>query len=909
MIHLKLKSEYSFGRTYAKIDNLIAYLKEEGCVAAGLVDSNTWGHVSFHKACRAAGIKPLLGVEMFVLFDGVVKRMWFLARCAKGLQELYSFVSLSHAQMFMQQRGSVPVLYPENVKEMTWNIIKFAGDVIDGEFLKSIPCVIDYNPSSQILNIKKKQIAVEFDLLEVDTSDNSYIREEDHKVFEVLTGSLKKPTPQHILTSYEHKDSIQELCDDIDDYELPVAPMLTHDGNLELLCRQGSSVRFPAGLTEQYEKRLKHELEIIRKKNFESYFLIVSDLINFAKTRMLVGPGRGSSAGSLVCYLCGITEVDPIPPGLYFERFIDITRTDLPDIDTDFPDDKRHLIISYLKEKYGGEKIAQIGTVSTLQARSALALITKQLQIKDSSLWDLRAAIKTTLIDALDNTNAGLNFIQKFPHIRKIAEIEGHVSHSGKHAAGVLLSNADIKDFCALDSTGIAHVDKHAAESIGLLKVDVLGLRTLTILEQSNVKLDWYNLHLDDKKTFGLLNSQQMCGIFQLDGNAARKISKSIHFRDIDDICDVIALARPGTLDSGIAELYTKRSQGGLRDPINPIVDSLLDATYGLPIYQEQTLAIVREIGCFSWEDTNAFRKGIGKSLGHDFINSFFERFEKGAESMGLQKKEILKVWSLICEMGGYQMNKSHTYSYAIIAYWTAYLKANHPLDFLRSTLINQKNEDGSLEILREMTRNGIKFKPFDADESEITWSTKNNILFGGYTSLKGVGDIKAKKLVEKRNSTGLSESDKLFLSKCDNLFSDLFPLKNKYCGYYCQSNPKGLSRPASMTEHLEGVPHGEERIFIASLIKKTLRDRNEPDLLLKRNGAVEKGATKFVDARFKDDSGEISGRISHKDFSNFGTFGKDFLDLPLNCELLIKAVFYNGFRFAFIKRWRRLDE
>jgi DNA polymerase III alpha subunit len=907
MIHLKLKSEYSFGRTYAKVDDLILHLKENNCSVAGLVDNNTWGHVPFHNACREAGIKPLLGVELFVVFDNVPKRMWFLARDSLGLKELYSFVSLSHTQLFFTQRGQISVLYPENILEMSIRIIKFSGDVVDGAFLKAIMAVIDYNPSSQILNFKKQQLASQYNFFEVSTSDNSFIKESDYQTYEVLTASLKKNTPQHILEDYSFKEEIQELCDDIDDYDLPVAPILTTPGDLEQLCRQGISFRFPEGFPQVYQDRLNHELKVIKSKNFSSYFLIVSDLIRFAKTKMLVGPGRGSSAGSLVCYLCGITEVDPIPPDLYFERFIDVTRNDLPDIDTDFPDNKRHLVIDYLKVKYGEDKIAQIGTVSTLQARSALALICKQLSINDSLVWDLKASIKTTLIDALDNTPAGHSFIKKHPVVREIAKIEGHVSHTGKHAAGVLLCHSDIKDFCVIDKAGIAHIDKHSADKLGLLKVDILGLRTLAILEDSGVNIDWYNLPLDDKKTFKLLNKKLFSGVFQLDGKSARKISKDINFRDINDLCDVIALARPGTLDSGIADLYVKRSLSGLKDPINPLLGSILDSTYGLPIYQEQTLAIVREIGQFTWEDTNAFRKGIGKSLGHEFIASFFEKFQSGARYIGLIDSEILKVWNLICEMGGYQMNKSHTYCYAVVAYWTAYLKANFPLEFLASTLRHQKDEEASLDILKEMTKTGVEFRSFDPEKSELTWCAKEGVLFGGYTSLKGIGEIKAKKLVEKRNSTGLTSSDISFLSKCIDPFCNLFPLKTKYSSYYSSENLHSLSRSVSMIDEFENVPHGEERIFIATLTKKVLRDKNDLDLLEKRNGVVEKGQTKFIDVKLKDDSGEISGRIPSKTYLNGG---EDFFqNIPLDSELLVKACFYNGFRFAFLTRWRRIDE
>lgn len=914
MIQFKIKTEYSFGETYAPIHRIIEKLKEQKCTSAAIVDSNTWGHIAWHKACRDAGIKPILGVELHVVFDEVPKRMFFIARTQRGLSELYQFSSRAHAQSIKTKTGMLPVLYRDDVRAITRNIIKFAGDVTDADFLGEIQAVIDISPASRVLNFKKKQIALDKTLLIINTSDNAYSFEEDRSTFEIMSSSNIKQTPQHILDEADGDDSY-ELDYDIDDYDLPSAPMIRASGSLEEICRAGIAKR-RLHWTDEYETRLKYELDLIRSKDFESYFIIVEDMVRYAKANMLVGPSRGSAAGSLVCYVAGITEIDPIPAGLYFERFIDVTRTDLPDIDLDFPDNKRQLVFDYMSEKYGDGKVAHIGTVSTYRARSALVQVCKALNISPKATGAIKASIidrpasdsryNLCLEDTFTQTDSGKSFIKEYPQAKAAALIEGHASHSGVHAAGLLISNDDIRNYATVDANGIAQIDKYSAEKLGLLKIDVLGLRTLTILEDSGVDIDWYNLPLDDAKTYDVFNQNLLCGIFQFEGGAMREISRQIKFSSLKEIDAVTALARPGPLESGVAKSYVARKNGGAYSAIHPLVEKHMRETYGLPIYQEQTLAIVREIGLFDWVETSAIRKAMSKSLGAEFFESYYKKFLVGAMSQDIKEQEARAIWELINSMGSWQMNRAHTYSYAVISYWTAYLKANYPLEFAAANLRNAKDEESAIMLLREMSNAGIKYCAFDVEKSELNWCVKNGELLGGFTALKGIGESKALKLIEARNNNALTEKQKNMLKCAENPYNDIFPLRTRYESYYSSLEPNIASKVYQICD-FDDISHDEERVFIAELLYKNQRNTNDEVNLKKRNGKMETGQLEYIDVKLKDDTGTIGGRISRWDYARIG---KDFMGgVQTGAHLLIRAKFFNKIRYAFIKKWRRLDE
>lgn len=926
MIQLRVRTEYSFGDTFAPIDRIIQRLKETGCTAAGIVDRSTWGHYRWFTACRAAGIQPLLGVELVVSDGEETPAMWFLANNTDGLSELYSWTSRAHRQTIQTRRGKVPRLYLDDVAEMSANIFKFAGEVLDERLIERVRPFLDLNPSSRVLNAKKMALSKKYNIPIVSTSDNAFVYENDFEIFELASGGGVKPSPQWILDKFEKDDEgtaqdIAELCSGL---ELPKAQMVRAPGNLEEICRAGIAFRkMEDRWTPEYEQRLQYELELIRSKDFESYFIIVSDMMYYAKQHMLVGPSRGSSAGSLVCYLARITEIDPIPPKLYFERFIDVSRTDLPDIDSDFPDNKRHMIFEYMAQKYGAENTSHIGTLSLFRPKSALIQVCKALRIPPVATAGVKIAMierssadsraNNCLEDTLKTTEPGKVLLAAYPQVEMATSLEGHASHTGVHAAGLLVCNEPITKFATVDANGIAQVEKGAAEALGLLKIDVLGLRTLGILEDSGVPIDWYNLPFDDDETYDVFNQGRLCGIFQFEGNALRAISSDIDFKSIVEIDAVTALARPGPFGGGVTEEYVKRKKGKQYTSIHPLVEKHMEETFGLPVYQEQTLAIVREIGKFDWKETSIIRKAMSKRMGKEFFDTYWEKFKVGAMSQGISEDEARDTWEMINSMGAWQMNRAHTYSYAVISYWTAYLKAHHPLEFAAANLRSAKDEDSAVELLREMTREGIEYTPFDADKSEANWSVKDGKLLGGFMALKGVGEAGAKKYIAARAAGNLSAKDREKLASCENIFNDIFPFRTKYEKYYCNPASCGVLTDKMYTiDELKALPaigHGEELVFMGEVIYKNARDANEDVNVKKRGGQVVNGQTQFADMRLRDDTGTLGCRIGRFDWFNFRNGdpgGKAFIDnVPEGAHLLVRAKFFNDIRFGFITKYK----
>jgi len=913
MIQLRIRTEYTFGQTYAPIDRVIATLKEQGCTAAGIVDQgSTWGHVRWFKKCKEAGIKPLLGVELVVADeDDTSPRMWFLAKNMEGLQELYRFSSKTFQQPLAGKRGNIPALRRSDVFNMSDNIIKFAGDITDEEFLKSVGAYADISPASRVLAMKKRSLGLPF----VGISDNAYSRPEDAATFEFIGGG-KKPTPQHILMELERPDIAQAIADSITLDALPKAPMIRAEGDLEALCREGIKFRKMEGIwNDVYEQRLMYELNLIREKDFVAYFIIVADLMRYAKQHMLVGPSRGSSAGSLVCYLARITEVDPIPPKLFFERFIDISRADLPDIDSDFPDNKRHMVFEYMAEKYGAENTAHIGTISVYRPKSALIQVCKKLNIPSAATAAVKVAMiergiadsraNNCLEDTLKTTDPGRKLVEMYPQVLVASQLEGHASHTGVHAAGLLVCNDKITNYCTVDANGIAHVEKGAAEELGLLKIDVLGLRTLGVLEDSGVPIDWYNLKFDDPETYRVFNEGRYSGIFQFEGSALRSIGGQVNFKSMVEIDAVTALARPGPFGGGVTEKYINRSKGEPYAAMHPLVEAQMSETYGLPVYQEQTMAIVKEIGKFDWKETSFIRKAVSKRLGKEYFDTFYAKFEVGALENGLSKEQSLEIWDLINSMGAWQMNKAHTYSYAVISYWTAYLKAHHPMEFAAANLRNAKDEDSAVGLLREMTKEGLKYVAFDIDKSEEHWAAKDGILYGGFMNLHGFGEAKAKKFVEARNAGALTQKMRDDVAAAKNIFADIFPLRTKYGHMYDDPAGNGLGGELYRVEQFDGSQTGS-CLMIGEIIYKNLRDINEDVNVKKRGGKVESGQPIFLDLRLRDDTGEILTRIHRFDYKQMGE--ELFNNVPVGAHLLVRLKMCRGIKFGIIQKWRRLD-
>lgn len=726
---LRCRTEFSFRQVYghvAKVADALAALKAP---AAGIVDPGTWGHVRWRKALNAHGIKPLFGTELVVAQpDGRKPVAWALAEDTRAF---YKFSTAAR-----QKEADIAALFGETRS----GVIRFAGAALTD------PDTFDYidlNPSSPLLQRAALRLHKATGKPLVITSDNAYPRREDYAAFMSIVGR-ERTTPQHLLAIKELREELRCLDDqsfalavsntfEVAERcasELPTAPIIHVEGDLRALAEQGKQRRLSLGhlssWPESYEARLQRELEAIELKQYDSYFLVVTDLISWAKERMLVGPGRGSSAGSLLCYLLGITEVDPIPHGLLFERFIDLTRKDLPDIDIDFSGTKREQCFEYLSNKYGSHNVARIGNVNTLKPRSVLAEVCKRFGIPDKERFDLlNVMIEYSsgdsrygkgLEDTLNNTDTGRKFMERHPKAAVMGDVENHAWHTGVHAAGVIVCNVPVDEYCTVGADGVAQLDKPDAEALNLLKIDALGLRTLGIIEDSGVVTadELYALKLDDPEVLDIFNQRKYTGIFQFEGQSQRTISAQVHVDSFIAVDHLTALARPGPLGGGATGKYIARKAG--TEPVtytHPALEELLHDTYGVVLYQEQVMRIVRDIGKFSWDETTVIRKAMSGRKGKEFFDRQGEKFIAGAAEDGIDPATAQAIWSEICNFGAWGMNKSVCFDQRVkLAHPNQFLGANPTIEEVykhyKESPSPWTRQRGAMPVLLSLQQDGV---------------------------------------------------------------------------------------------------------------------------------------------------------------------------------------------------------
>lgn len=530
MLNVRARTEYSFRKAYGPLSKVI-----EACEGdtIGIADSGTWGHVAFNNACRKAGKKPMFGVEIPVVGDPMAREkqpangMCFIAKNNTGLKEIYELVTRSTRKenFYYFNRLGYSDLF-----DVSDNVIITSGTHPEWGMLplaRKDDLYIEMNPMS---TRKALDFCESKGFKPIATSDNFFPSVKDKKAYEVLIGRNRtdRTKPMHILNEWELRSCLPWIADEAfsNTYEiasqcevdLPVAQMISFEKTKSLLqlCQEGAFQRDVDLYDEVYKSRLKRELDMIASKEFEDYFFVIADMINYAKQHMLVGPARGSSAGSLVCWLLGITDVDPIKHNLLFERFIDITRKDLPDIDIDFQDDRREMVIQYLRDKYGEEKVAHLGTVSRYKAKSTIAEVSKELGIPAWEVNDLKGAIierssgdsrsAFCILDTFNELDVGRQVLEKYPQMKIAAEMENHARHTGVHAAGIIVTEEPVHTYCSVShQSGAAMIDKKDAEDLNLLKIDALGLRTLSVLQDVLDQVGWkrdqlINFDLEDHR-------------------------------------------------------------------------------------------------------------------------------------------------------------------------------------------------------------------------------------------------------------------------------------------------------------------------------------------------------------------------------------------------------------------------
>lgn len=880
MIQLRVRTEFSFRQAFGSVNKVADALN---CTAAGIVDGGTWGHVRWQKALKERGIKSLFGTELAVTQpDGRKPTAWALA---EDTRQFYKFSTAAR-----QPETDIEALFAASR-----GVIRFAGAALtDPETFD----FIDLNPASPLQQRAALKLHAATNKPLVVTSDNFYPSKDDYAAF-MAFGGRERVTPQWLLNEQELRQHLKLLTDEqfsaaIENTKLIAeccagdlisAPLINVAGDLRALAAAGRDKRLVLGhlksWPQEYADRLERELVAIEAKEFESYFLVVADLVNWAKQRMLVGPGRGSSAGSLLCYCIGITEVDPIPHGLLFERFIDLTRKDLPDIDIDFSDAQRDECFTYLADKYGRQCVARIGNINTLKPRSVLAQVCKQFGIADKERFDLLNVLieyssgdsryGKGLEDTLANTDIGRGFMTRHPKAAVMGEIENHASHTGVHAAGVIVCNVPVDEFCTIGADGVAQLDKPDAETLNLLKIDALGLRTLGVIEDAGVVTadQLYALELDDPKVLSIFNQHKFTGIFQFEGQSQRTISAQVDVDSFRTVDHLTALARPGPLGGGATGKYINRKAG--LEPVtttHPKMDEMLADTFGVVLYQEQVMRIVREIGKFSWEDTTVIRKAMSGRKGKEFFDRQGEKFIVGAAQDGIDESTAKDIWNEICSFGAWGMNKSHTCAYAVISYWCAWMKAYHPLEYAAACLRNAKDDDQTMEILREITKEGVQYTPFDIDLSDVNWAVRDGKLVGGFLNLVGFGPAKAAAAVEQRR---IGKLDREKVLSATVKFSDLYPISKTYADLY--ANPENYGcRVGSVIYRADQLPEEGSVLFIGRVVEKELRDENETVRVARRDGRRLTGPTMFADFVLKDDTGiPIIGRIDRFKYEPLG--------------------------------------
>lgn len=528
-------------------------------------------------------------------------------------------------------------------------------------------------------------------------------------------------------------------------------------------------------------EQLKYEMKIIEDKDFIDYFLVVSDLVKYAKgARIPVGPARGSAAASLVCYLLRITEVDPTQfPDLVFERFLEPTRKDLPDIDLDFDSERRHEIRNYLVAKYGARQVSNVGTFSFYKSKNSLDDVArvhkipafevekiKELLLERSS-GDLRSS--ATIEDTVEMFDAAKDVVERYPQLRKAMDLEGNIKQFGVHAAGLIVSSSPIEDVMAVYERTVKDqvidavaVDKVDAERLNMLKLDILGLSTMTMISKALSEIDMdpqdlYDLPLDDEKVIDAFRANDVVGIFQFDGRAMRSVNAELQPDNFKEICDVNALARPGPLHNNASAEYIDVKRGR-KEPrtYHPLCDAITATTHHQIVYQEQIMRICGEIGGFDHTHRTTIRKIISHKHGEQEFNRWWELFRDGAVERGVPASTAKEIWGACITAGSYAFNVAHCIAYGMLAYWTMWLKTYHPEEFYAASL-NAYSSDKQLDLLRDAAKHGIEAIPPDPQRSGIQWATTGEgRLLAGFSQIHGIGGKTGDNIVAYRDEHGI---------------------------------------------------------------------------------------------------------------------------------------------------------
>ncbi len=819
IVHLHTRSCYSLLSSTISIDNLIKESKKLGFKSVSLTDVHTMhGAMEFYKKCKQEGLKPLFGLECSVSHQDEMMAVLILAKNDKGYQSLMKFSSilssgqafLSYEQINTAKNDLFIIVYGEGGIFESLCVNQDEKAVVDKlleikESISSFYLALSYQETSywKIRNAFLKKCCKGLDIQTVALNKIYYLKSEDEETFRILNGiklqktvldqSLLHIKGRYILSVeemqnlYEEEDLlntqyIADMCDVKMEFEKTTLPVfecqsgLSSKQYLSQLCIAGLRKRFENQTIPQiYVDRMKFELGIITSMNFEDYFLIVWDFIRYAKSKKIyVGPGRGSAAGSLVSYCLGITQIDPIEHGLLFERFLNPQRISMPDIDVDFPDDRRDEVIEYVKSKYGTEHIAHIATFGTLATKQVLRDVGRVLDIPLSKIdmicKSVPNALKMTLNRAMNESsrfnqiiNSSLAHIKLYEIARKLEGLPRHIS---VHAAGLVFSRKTLSEVLPImsfdENTYLTQFTMEYLEQLGLIKMDFLGLRNLTIIDDivcdiKKIKpnFELLKIPLDNEKTMKCIQDVDTIGIFQLESDGMKSLVSKMKPKDFNEIALVIALFRPGPMEN-IGLFLDYKQHPEKITYLHPVLEPILKSTYGIIVYQEQVMQIAQIVAGFSLAKADIMRKAMSKKIEKELLK-LQEDFIQGCISNGYEKELGVKLFEYILKFANYGFNKSHSVAYALIAYQMAYLKANTPLYFYKALLSNVIGSvSKTAEYIDECRRRNIEVLKPSINYSNDGYTIENNSIRLGLRTIKNVGESATKVILEERKENGL---------------------------------------------------------------------------------------------------------------------------------------------------------
>ncbi|MDD5338295.1 MAG: DNA polymerase III subunit alpha [Dehalococcoidales bacterium] len=840
--HLHVHTEYSLLDGMCSIPKLIARAKELGMNSLAITDHGVMhGVIEFYQAAKEAGIKPIIGCEIYIAPGSRTGRtaadrnnyhLVLLAKNQTGYKNLIQLVTKAHLEGFYYK----PRVDKELLEEYKEGLIalsacnsgEVASLILNGRYNDAKEAALWYKktfgeyyfeimrhpiPEVEAVNGYLLEMSKELDIPIVATNDTHYVRKEDAYGHDLLLcigtnttihdekrmkmagdyfylrspeemAELFKDIPQAL----ENTGKIAEMCDFEIEFgrlhlpEIGIPEGKTPEQYLTELCNENLEKYYP-NPTPEIKKRLEYELEVIKTTEFANYILVVWDIISYAKEKDILFGVRGSAASSIVLHLLGITPLDPLEFDLVFERFLNIERKEMPDVDMDFQDNRRDEMIAYVTQKYGADHVAQIITFGTLGARAAIRDVGRALGMTYGDVDRVARLVPAmpgmTLGRAMDENQELRAIYEQDEIVRNLVNaarrVEGVSRHASTHAAGVVISKEALTNYvplqrCVKTDSQDAVMTQYAMNDIahiGLLKMDFLGLANLTILgkaqeiikQQHGVDIDLYKIPMDDKKTFDLLAAGETVGVFQLEGSGMRRYTKELKPSILSDIAAMVALYRPGPMEHIPRFIDAKHGKIPIRYP-HPALENILKDTYGVIVYQEQVLLIVQEFAGYSMGQADIFRKAMGKKI-VEAVKKEKRNFMSGAKKRGYDENIINEVFNLIEPFSGYAFNKAHAWCYAMVAYQTAYLKANYTAEYITAFLtIHSGQLEKMASSVAECRRLNINVLPPDINRSnadfsiEIDEEEKAAIRFG-LSAIKNVGAGAIEPLVKERIKNG----------------------------------------------------------------------------------------------------------------------------------------------------------